>query len=230
MLDQESYKSYLAEKEYLQKYLKYKNKYLELKNMIGGKEFTVKKLNKIWERRKKAGKVHPVTYENFTQYFSEYCWVSKNSSSDKAPSSEKAQKKANKAIKKANKTIKKANRTKEEETKAKEESKYGKGFFLYKIIKGVKDLPQGFDKVSGTEYAMFKINKDNLGEVSALGGKTLPDNFFNDAYLTTMILNDSPEDGTVKIDTDIPFDWYHEDHDGGFWVYKTEPMMTYKFK
>jgi hypothetical protein len=60
---------------YYSKYLKYKNKYLELKNMIGG-NLKESELNKLWGERKKADKVFPVTFTGFQNHYSEYCWIS----------------------------------------------------------------------------------------------------------------------------------------------------------
>ena len=62
---------------YYLKYLKYKNKYLELKNMVGG-DFTGddKKLNELWKARSITKKVFPVTYPKLQNAYSHYCWIS----------------------------------------------------------------------------------------------------------------------------------------------------------
>ena len=60
---------------YYSKYLKYKNKYLELKNMIGGVDLNETQVESLWNERKKADKVHTVTYKDLTTYFSEFCFV-----------------------------------------------------------------------------------------------------------------------------------------------------------
>jgi hypothetical protein len=59
---------------YYLKYLKYKNKYLELKNMIGGKPLDDTRVKQFWEKKPKSKK-YPVTYESLKPYFSEYCWI-----------------------------------------------------------------------------------------------------------------------------------------------------------
>ena len=61
---------------YYSKYLKYKNKYLELKNMIGGKPLVLDdaKVNQFWVKKPKSKK-YTVTYESLKPYFSEYCWI-----------------------------------------------------------------------------------------------------------------------------------------------------------
>jgi hypothetical protein len=61
---------------YYLKYLKYKNKYLELKNMIGG-DFTGNEaeLDRLWKDRLQNGKVFTVSYPLFENY-SNYCWIS----------------------------------------------------------------------------------------------------------------------------------------------------------
>ena len=64
---------------YYSKYLKYKNKYLELKNMIGSgtTPLTATKVSELWaERAGKPGKVYQVTYPALKQHFSRYCWIS----------------------------------------------------------------------------------------------------------------------------------------------------------
>ena len=61
---------------YYSKYLKYKNKYLELKNMIGGNfRGNEADLNTLWSQRSQNGKVFDVTYPLFENY-SQYCWIS----------------------------------------------------------------------------------------------------------------------------------------------------------
>jgi hypothetical protein len=62
---------------YYSKYLKYKNKYLELKNMIGG-DFNgqEQELDALWDARKSAAKVFEVTYCGFKHFYSQYCWIS----------------------------------------------------------------------------------------------------------------------------------------------------------
>jgi hypothetical protein len=61
---------------YYLKYLKYKNKYLELKNMVGG-DFTSNEaeLDRLWLDRSINKKVFHVTYPLFKNY-SQYCWIS----------------------------------------------------------------------------------------------------------------------------------------------------------
>ena len=62
---------------YYLKYLKYKSKYLELKNMIGGDyRGTEEVLDVLWEARKKVGKVFEVTREELKSNYSHYCWIS----------------------------------------------------------------------------------------------------------------------------------------------------------
>ncbi len=62
---------------YYLKYLKYKNKYLELKNMIAGKgPLNEAKLAKIWGEREKVGKVYNVDFKDLMSHYSQYCWVS----------------------------------------------------------------------------------------------------------------------------------------------------------
>ena len=61
---------------YYSKYLKYKNKYLELKNMIGGNfRGNEADLDTLWSQRSQNGKVFDVTYPLFENY-SQYCWIS----------------------------------------------------------------------------------------------------------------------------------------------------------
>jgi len=62
---------------YYSKYLKYKNKYLELKNMIGG-DFNGQdqELVTLWKARSIAKKVFPVTYSSLKENYSHYCWIS----------------------------------------------------------------------------------------------------------------------------------------------------------
>jgi len=59
---------------YYSKYLKYKNKYLELKNMIGGK-LTDDTVDKLWKSRP-TNKIHEVTYDSLKDNYSHYCWIS----------------------------------------------------------------------------------------------------------------------------------------------------------
>jgi hypothetical protein len=62
---------------YYSKYLKYKNKYLELKNMIGGAfSGNEVELDKLWKARNDTGKVFEVTYCGFKPFYSQYCWIS----------------------------------------------------------------------------------------------------------------------------------------------------------
>jgi len=62
---------------YYSKYLKYKNKYLELKNMIGGYfKGNEKELDNLWNKRNSVGKVFPITYQEFKTFYSHYCWIS----------------------------------------------------------------------------------------------------------------------------------------------------------
>jgi hypothetical protein len=66
---------------YFDKYLKYKNKYLEIKDTIGGaknnvlnkekKPFTYKEINKLWAIHKHE----TVTYTTLAYDFSQYCWI-----------------------------------------------------------------------------------------------------------------------------------------------------------
>jgi hypothetical protein len=60
---------------YHSKYLKYKNKYLELKNMIGGVNLNETQVESLWNERNKAGKVYNVTYTELSKFFSEFCFV-----------------------------------------------------------------------------------------------------------------------------------------------------------
>ena len=80
MLDIESYKntqSGTTEKIYTQKYLKYKNKYIKLKNMIGGDfRSNEEELKSLWNDRNTIGKVFDVTYSKFVNNYSHYCWIS----------------------------------------------------------------------------------------------------------------------------------------------------------
>ena len=81
MLDIESYKNTqvgTTEEIYTQKYLKYKNKYLELKNMIGG-DFTGSEgdLDTLWNQRSQDGKVFIVNSSGgFGPFYSQYCYIS----------------------------------------------------------------------------------------------------------------------------------------------------------
>ena len=71
---------------YYLKYLKYKNKYLELKNMIAGKgPLDEVKLKKIWQKREAVKKVYEVTKDVLIPHYSQYCWVSQTTKEGKAP-------------------------------------------------------------------------------------------------------------------------------------------------
>ena len=59
---------------YFDKYLIYKNKYLELKNMVSGgfkKQFDIAKIDLLWQHKNK----YTVTFPELVPYFSHYCWV-----------------------------------------------------------------------------------------------------------------------------------------------------------
>ena len=62
---------------YYSKYLKYKNKYLELKNMIGG-DFSGNEvdLDNLWKVRSDENQVFDVTFDGFKDHYSQYCWIS----------------------------------------------------------------------------------------------------------------------------------------------------------
>ena len=67
---------------YFDKYSKYKNKYLELKNVVGGedkKEFSWGYLNNLWENGNENDFVkYPkssVSLSSFSKFFKEYCWI-----------------------------------------------------------------------------------------------------------------------------------------------------------
>jgi hypothetical protein len=71
---------------YFDKYLKYKKKYLDLKNAVGGeakKEFTYEYLHdNLWEAvdEKNGVPIYPKyivgkELEPFDQYFNKYCWI-----------------------------------------------------------------------------------------------------------------------------------------------------------
>jgi hypothetical protein len=63
---------------YFDKYLKYKNKYLELKNMVSGgseKLFGIAKIILLWIQHKNKPIPLPVTFPELVPYFSHYCWV-----------------------------------------------------------------------------------------------------------------------------------------------------------
>lgn len=61
---------------YYLKYLKYKRKYLELKNMIGGREIDDYKVQQLYNIRKGVGKVHKVTYPELVKLnLKSYCWI-----------------------------------------------------------------------------------------------------------------------------------------------------------
>ena len=56
---------------YYSKYLKYKNKYLELKNMIGG-DFSGNEveLDNLWKERSVEKQVFDVTFDGFKDHYS----------------------------------------------------------------------------------------------------------------------------------------------------------------
>ena len=73
---------------YRDKYLKYKNKYLELKKMTGGdgRELDFNKVNELWEKHMPEKPSDPeknkVTYDELKDYFSQYCWIGPPSNGD----------------------------------------------------------------------------------------------------------------------------------------------------
>jgi hypothetical protein len=65
---------------YYLKYLKYKNKYLELKKLIGGaKKLDLKTIQKLWAEMIKKNKVYEVL-DNDKDIFDNYCWIGSPSS------------------------------------------------------------------------------------------------------------------------------------------------------
>ena len=149
---------------YYSKYLKYKNKYLELKNMIGG-DFTGddNKLNGLWKARSIAKKVFPVTYDKLKDVYSHYCWISG--------------------------------------------TEYGYGFFLYRLKKDQKPLPE---HVQNGNYALFHVKLVNIGIPEIINAKICEEL----KYSTTIKL-EAKDKSILPLST--PFDWSNcQDA----WVYK----------
>jgi len=170
---------------YYLKYLKYKNKYLELKNMIAGKgPLDEHKLEVIWIQRQKAEKVYEVNYNKLMPHYSHYCWFSKPTKPGKAAKPSK--------------------------------SKYGDGFFLYRLHDNGAKPFEGHVKIG--KYAMWYITENDM-DLKNQGTMDPPvdQEFFNNSFKTTF---DFPNIGLDK-----DFDWHHERN---CWICNTNPQRTYK--
>jgi hypothetical protein len=64
---------------YYLKYLKYKNKYLELKKLIGGAKLELKKIQDLWKEMSEKKKVYKVLDDD-KDIFDQYCWIGSPSS------------------------------------------------------------------------------------------------------------------------------------------------------
>jgi hypothetical protein len=181
---------------YFDKYLKYKTKYLALKDTVGGssnkiplKPLDDKKLHELWKMRENEKNfIFEVNYPGLSNFFSQYCWISPPTDSDGFD--------------------------------------YGFGFFLYKVktlnmnrmdIKnGIKNN-FGYDTYfylkEGDEacYAVWKIKIENIGPITE--SNTLPliyETFKTSVKLTT-------EEGNILL-VGTSYGWCH---DLNRWIYQT---------
>ena len=210
MLDIESYKntqSGTTEEIYTQKYLKYKNKYLELKNMIGGKALNIEEIKQLWDAP--GRKQHNISIPALMELFEQYCWIGPPLKKVKTPKKGK--------IPKIDKVQKK--------------DKYGIGFFLYKCKEGVT-IDSKYEVFSDGKdrYAVWKITPANLGAYVPLQEtEELVKQFDNSPNIFTtsvaLPINDEPLVKKGSLQEGTKYRWEHENRR---WIYKTNDGKYYE--
>ena len=181
---------------YFDKYLKYKNKYLALKDTVGGSAsdktpLTPEKVHELWKMREnimpEKNFIFEVDYPGLSNFFSQYCWISPPTNSDGFD--------------------------------------YGFGFFLYKvktlnlnrmdIVKGINDnfgYNTYFYSKGGDEacYAVWKIKLENIGPITKLN--ILPSKY--ETFKTSVNLSAEESD---NLNVGTSYGWCH---DLNRWIYQ----------
>ena len=201
---------------YYLKYLKYKNKYLELKKLIGGAKLDIQIIQKFWKEMKDNEKLYKVLDDN-KDIFTEYCWIGSTSSDlyDKGYgffiySIDKQQ------------------------TKNKKLDKFTKvGDYAIKILTK-KNLDKVYPYDNLKEKEKEKENKFNFVSKNDISGETTAkdmncvENIFDDKTCYDV------EETVVKIKKGTKCDWFQfEDTNETIfkgWIYNSKPVQYILYK
>lgn len=192
---------------YFDKYLKYKKKYIDLKNMLGGKEekeFSWSYLDNLWENGNENDRVKyskgKVSLPPYNHYFSEYCWIGPpRNTFNRNYGLGFFLYKINKAF-----------------MIPYIEERFNEKFKIFEYDGKKKRLD--FDKIP--DYAIWRITRDNIGPIIPLPeGLDLPAEI---TPLKTPI--DLEEDSNVIIKKGSSYGWYHRNindkNDNDCWIFK----------